>query len=123
VSLQSFHLRMSNRSGEIECREQGKMLRIDCEMSRVSRYDLLLAPLSLASWSSPSEPIDAAKQREILSALRQWLGSQRLRTDIDLPAQASASEAKCHWSGCKQPQLGGSAYCEEHYDATLLSNQ
>jgi hypothetical protein len=111
---------MSGRSGEIEYREQGKVLLIPCEISGVPRYELLLAPLNLTSWTSASEPIHALKQREILSALRPWLGSQRLRTDIDLPAQISSSEARCQWSGCQQRQLVGSAYCPEHYDATLL---
>jgi hypothetical protein len=120
ASFPSFQLRTTGRCGEIECREGERVLLIPWEMSGSPKYDLLLAPLNLTSWSSnPDEPIPPLKQREVLTALRQWLRSERLRTDIDLPAEGRSSGASCQWSGCKRRQLAGSAYCEEHYDATL----
>src|SRR5262245_59387265 len=98
----------SGRCGEIEVSERGNCVRLYWEMSGSPAFDLLLAPLDLTFWATGAkDPIPLAKQREILAALRQWLQSQRLRTDIDLPTDRRASEAICQWHGCEHPQLIG----------------
>lgn len=93
----SFQLRTTGRRGEIECREAaGRVLRIPWEMSGSPEYDLLLAPLNLSCWSSSADAsIPPPKQRGILAALRHWLRSRNLRTDIDLPEDGRSAEARC----------------------------
>lgn len=121
MSSLSFRMNTSGRCGEIECFDQGNVVRIYWEMSGSPKYDLLLAPLNLTSWSTGAKsPIPRSRQREILVALRQWLRSKRLRTDIDIPVNRRTSNEKCRWSGCEQRQLVGLAYCPEHYDESLL---
>jgi hypothetical protein len=81
----SFSMTTSGRCGSFTYTEAGKILDVDWEMSGVSHYDILIAPVDLREWQFPQgEKISEDQQKIILARLRDWLAAQRLRTDIDL---------------------------------------
>ena len=98
-----FSMTTSGRCGSITYTETGKTLDIDWEMSGVSHYDILIAPVDLREWQFPQgEKIPEDQQKIIPARLREWLAAKRLRTDIDLPQFAEVSETTCMRAGCSR---------------------
>jgi hypothetical protein len=91
------------------------------DLSGVSHYDILMAPVDLRQWHFPQgEKIPEDQQKIILTRLREWLAAKRLRTDVDLPQFSEVSEQPCVRAGCPNKALKGSAYCLEHLSLTAL---
>jgi hypothetical protein len=97
----SFSMTTSGRCGSFTYTEAGKILDVDWEMSGVSHYDILIAPVDLREWQFPQgEKISEDQQKIILARLRDWLAAQRFRTDIDLPQFTELSGTTCLRAGC-----------------------
>jgi hypothetical protein len=116
----SFQLSGTGRSGDILYTDGSHSLRIYWEMSGSPEFDLLLAPIDLSHWSNDKSAIPVAKQLEILGALRAWLLSRGLRSDVDLPQTTKTSSDRCKWHDCANRQLDGLAYCAAHFDLAML---
>jgi hypothetical protein len=83
---QGFSFRASGRDGFVYYREGDKLLELYWEMSGVDEYDVLLSLNGLREWALPDvEPVDPAKQEEILAALRSWLAANKVRAQIEQP--------------------------------------
>ena len=108
------------RTGVISYEEDGHSIDIEWEISGGSNLDILLAPMDIRKWTSSGENISKEKQKEILYRLREWLPTQRIKSDIDLPAHLNISDHECLLFGCKQRAINDSAFCQEHYDDTFL---
>jgi hypothetical protein len=81
-----FSFRASGRDGCIYYREGDKLLELYWEMSGVDEYDILLSLEGLRAWALPDvEPIEPAKQEEILAALRSWLPANKVRALLQEP--------------------------------------
>ena len=116
-----FTMKLSGRSGAIVYQSGGYKIEIECEMSGSLENDILLAPMDLSEWSEPKgSEIPHDKQIEILHKLRSWTKEQKLKTDIDLPFNLNVEDDLCAWSGCNENRIKDSAYCNMHYDETLL---
>lgn len=114
-----FAIAPSGRCGCISCESGARRLELDWEMSGVPEHDILLAPVNLAAWAS-GELIPKEQQMEILLALRVWLASKRIKSDIAPNANVTIGTSKCMWSGCQESAMLKSAYCAKHWDENLL---
>ena len=114
-----FTMQRSGRDGNIRCTDGRDLIDIYWEMSGSSDYDILLAPLDLRSWASGAE-IPRTAQRQILSALRDWLSKQEIRSDVARPCHTEQQTGRCQWSDCTETAVAGVAYCAFHYDENLL---
>ncbi len=94
-------------------------MEIDWEMSGVPEHDILLAPMNLKAWDS-QESVSREQQIEILHALRIWLASKKIRSDIEPINHPIVSASKCAWSGCGHSAIEKAVYCVSHYDENLL---
>ena len=116
-----FFLRRRGRDGYIYYGEDGRLCKLYYEMSGAAMYDILLAPLDLREWMRPEGMlIQRSKQLDILHKLRSWLKEQKLRSNIDLPANTEILDRRCAWKDCCKQKMKGSAYCPYHYDLNLL---
>ena len=87
-----FSFRASGRAGCIYYREGDKILELHWEMSGVDEYDVLLSLNGLREWALPHvEPVEPAKQEELLAALRDWLAANKVRALIE-ERESSAPE-------------------------------
>ena len=114
-----FCITPSGRRGTILCSDGKRSLTIDWEMSGVTQYDILLAPIDISAWGY-GEKIPRDQQMEILFALRAWFQSQNIKSDIVRTAEETVADTKCIWSGCQSSFLSGAAYCAKHWDESLL---
>jgi hypothetical protein len=83
---QGFSFRASGRDGYVYYREGDKLLELYWEMSGVDAYDILLSLNGLREWALPQvEPVEPAKQNEILGALQSWLDANKIRAQLQEP--------------------------------------
>lgn len=117
----SFKMNSCGRCGSITYETTGHKIEIDWEMSGVSQYDILLAPVDLREWNEPKGvAIPIETQIEILQKLREWAKKQKLKTDIDAPTGLDSENKLCGRTGCDEHRLHGSVYCRNHFDESLL---
>ena len=114
-----FALQSSGRCGTVTCTKGSSELKIDWEMSGVLDKDILLAPMDLNSWTSGAI-IPHEEQMAILAHLRAWLEESGTRSDIARPVTPVDPSSHCMKANCREHAIAGSAYCPNHYDATLL---
>jgi hypothetical protein len=70
--------------------EDERTLTFGWEMSGSAGQHVLLAPLNLNRWTTPTtEEVPVSKQLEILAQLRDWLSNQGITSDIDRPRSAA----------------------------------
>src|SRR5262245_25861545 len=115
-----FSGRFGGRDGVIAYREPPRELKIHWELSGSPQFDVLVSP-DFREWPSGSEPISEERQLQILSALRHWLASQKLRSNIDLPSDTSEDTERCIWAGCECHRLKQYYYCRHHFDLSCLA--
>jgi hypothetical protein len=120
----TFSGQLAGRSGFITYREADRELKIYWELSGSSKHQVLISP-DFRSWLNMPEGhmshISEETQLELLFALRGWLSSQNIRSDIDSPSDLSKQEARCIWAGCDSPRLKGYYYCRHHFDLSCLT--
>jgi hypothetical protein len=119
-SRYTFAFKSSGRSGTITCSNGQGFIELDCEMSGVRNLDMLLAPLDLRAWST-GQLLSREDQFILLSALREWLSSQKIRSDIDASSVVTTSTERCIWTECSNLAIDRLAYCATHRDISLLS--
>ena len=79
-----FSFRASGRQGYIYYREEGRIMELYWEMSGVDEYDILLSLNGLREWALPHvEPVDSAKQKEILTDMQSWLVANNVRAKLE----------------------------------------
>ncbi len=119
--IYNFVMTVSGRCGTITYIEDDKHVGFGWEMSGASELDILLAPLDLRVWQVPrNQMIPIEEQRTILTRLREWLATKRLRTDIDIPRTYELSSQNCVSNCCPNKAITGSAYCLEHLSISIL---
>ncbi len=117
----AFKMNTYGRCGSITYQTADHKIEIDWEMSGVSQYDILLAPVDLREWNEPKGvAIPIESQIEILQKLRDWAKKQKLKTDIDAPTDLDSEHKPCGRTGCDEHRLHGSVYCRTHFDESLL---
>jgi hypothetical protein len=115
-----FRAQLQGRCGTIEYTEASNRLDIFWEMSASPRFDVLVHPRFHHWTAAPDLPIAEQHQLEILAALRIWLKTQGLRSDIDAPDCEPEIGVSCQWRACNEDRLTGYAYCSRHLDSALL---
>jgi hypothetical protein len=71
------------RSGFVYFKEQDKILEVYWEMSGVPQYDVLISTWEIQKWTFPSQEIIPEEARKrIISGLRDYLISQKIRPDF-----------------------------------------
>jgi hypothetical protein len=121
ATLGEFSGKLRARSGLITYREAPRELQIYWEVSGSPQYDILVSP-DLRSWpSAPHDPIPEEHQLQILVALRDWLSTLNVRSNIDLPFDAPEDTSPCMWTGCNRRRLQGYYYCRRHFDLSCLA--
>jgi hypothetical protein len=69
--------------------EDERTLEFAWEMAGVGNQHVLLAPLNLNRWTTPTtERVPVSKQLEILAQLRDWLTNQGITSDLGRPHSA-----------------------------------
>lgn len=116
-----FKMNTCGRCGSIIYQTADNKIEIDYEMSGVSEYDILLAPMDLREWDEPKGvSIPFETQIEILQKLRKWTKEQKIKTDIDAPKSLVSENEMCGRIRCDEHRLHSSVYCRNHYDENLL---
>ena len=120
ASPQGFTATFRGRDGVISYAEPPHTLQFDWEMSGSPKYDILVTA-DFRRWSSPPQvEITQEHQLHILHALRHWLRTQRLRSDIDAPTVTVDDTLPCMWRSCHRKRLAGFVYCAHHFDLSCL---
>lgn len=120
MQVGEFSGHFGGRDGVITYREPPRELQFHWELSGSPRFDVLVSP-EFHQWHSGSaQPISEERQLEMLSALRRWLASQKLRSNIDLPHDTSEGGERCIWAGCERRRLKQYYYCRHHFDLSCL---
>ena len=108
------------RCGYIYYREPPKELKIYWESSGSPECDAVLMP-DFRCWpETPEQRISEDRQVQLLEALRDWLKSQKIRTNLDPPPRQSDDTTLCLWDGCDRPRLQQCYYCRPHFDLSCL---
>jgi hypothetical protein len=119
--LAKIEMKSQGRSGFIRFQSDKYLKDIWWEASGVPDKDILLAPLDLQEWDQPKGiKIEKLRQIEIVNELRKWLKIKKIKSNIEIPNEGRTQEGKCEWIQCNEKKLLGIAYCEGHFNQTLL---
>ncbi len=118
-----FTMKESGGCGTIVYHEQDQRIgeKIYWEISTDPDEEIVIWPMDLREWDEPrGKEIDTEHQLKILQCLRQWLKTQNIRSNIDLPLEVTTTDQECVWADCSGRRIKGSPYCPRHYDLNLL---
>jgi len=89
-AMPRFEMSREMQGGWMVYVEDERTLRFAWEMSGSADQHVLLAPVNLSRWTSPTtETVPVSKQLEILAQLRDWLTNQGIKSDLDRPHPAA----------------------------------
>lgn len=88
-AMPRFEMSQEMRGGWLIYVEDDRTLTFGWEMSGTTGQHVLLTPLNLNRWTTPTtEEVPVSKQLEILAQLRDWLTNQGITSDLDRPQSA-----------------------------------
>lgn len=83
IKMNGFYLKMNGRSGTIYFVKDGKLCEIDCEMSGVKKFDIIIYSEGLLEWVLPEKLlIHQDERKEIIECLKFWLDKQGVKYDL-----------------------------------------